>query len=240
MLNNSESILDFTIKSYESDLQGNMSLPAFFLFLQECAWENAKQNNFGYEFVEKEGALWVLSKVKLKIDQYPKWKERINIRTWPRKPEGLFAMRDYQLMSEGQVIGSVSSYWLVLDKKTKRPRRISDFDFAHYDFIPERALEESLTKIKVEKDVIEIDRRKVYASDIDVNGHVNNATYVKWIMDAHSLNRTKQIQSFEIHFLSELYLNDSFVISHIVKRDGHQYILLNPLTQKTICHAELS
>jgi len=239
MLENTESTLDFVIKSYESDSQGNMSLSAFFLFLQECAWENAKQNNFGYEFVEREEALWVLSKVKIRMSQFPKWKDKIQIRTWPRGPEGLFALRDYQLIFEGEIIGTVTSYWLILDKKSKRPRRISDFDFANDDFSQERALNDSLTKLKIENDAIEMDTRKVYSSDIDVNGHVNNATYVKWIMDAHSLNKTNVIQSFEIHFLGELHLNDSFVISHVLKDDGHQYVIKNPRTQKNICHADM-
>ena len=76
---NQESTYDFVIKSYESDFKGNISLPAFFLLLQECEWENAKKNGFGYEFVEEESALWVLSKVKLKIISLPKWKDKIEI-----------------------------------------------------------------------------------------------------------------------------------------------------------------
>lgn len=240
ILKNTEGIYDFTIKSYESDFQGNMTLSAFFLYLQECAWENAKQNNFGYEFVEEQNALWVLTKVKLKMKQYPKWKEAIKIRTWPRSPEGLFALRDYQLIKDEKMIGLVTSYWLILDKLTKRPRRIMDFDFAHEDFLYETALGESLGKIKVGKDPKEVDQRKVYPSDLDVNGHVNNASYVKWIIDAHSSIQSKEIKSFEINFLSELYINDSFLISCIVSENGYQYVIKNLITDKPICYAELT
>lgn len=240
ILKNTEGIYDFTIKSYESDFLGNMTLPAFFLYLQECAWENAKQNDFGYEFVEEQGALWVLTKVKLKMKQYPKWKEAIKVRTWPRSPEGLFALRDYQLIKDEKIIGLVTSYWLILDKLSKRPRRIMDFDFAHQDFLCETALGESLGKIKIGIDPKEVDQRKVYPSDLDVNGHVNNASYVKWIIDAHSSIQNKEIKSFEINFLNELYINDSFLISCFVGENGYQYVIKNLLTGKPICYAELT
>lgn len=240
MLNNQESAYKFAVKSYESDFMGNMSLSAFFLFLQECAWENAKKNGFGYEFVEEESALWVLTKVKLKMTAYPRWKDAIEIRTWPRSPDGLFAVRDYQLIKDDEVIGMVSSYWLILDKETKRPRRITDFDFAHRGFADKSALGEKLGKIKILEDPIEIDERKVYSSDLDVNGHVNNATYVKWIMDAHSDLNIKKITSFEINFLSELHLKDRFTISYIEQGNKCQYLLKNTLNNKPICYAELN
>lgn len=236
MLNNQESTYDFVIKSYESDFQGKMSLSAFFLFLQECAWENAKKNGFGYEFVEKEGALWVLSKVKIKMQEFPKWKEHIKIRTWPRGPEGLFALRDYQLLLEGVVIGAVSSYWLILDKKTKRPRRITDFDFSKNDFLKESALEEPLAKIKGSHDLQLIDGRKVYASDLDVNGHVNNATYVRWIYDAFSNESARNLVEFEIHFLGELMLDDEFNI-YFEEQHGQAYYKIVNLENKDICKA---
>lgn len=50
---------NFIVKSYDSDQEGKLNLPALFHFLQECAWNNALANGFGFEYLENENAFWV-------------------------------------------------------------------------------------------------------------------------------------------------------------------------------------
>lgn len=240
MQQNKPGIYHFKIKSYESDFKGKMTLHAFFLFLQECAWQNALENGFGYEFVEKEKALWVLSRVKVDLDEIPNWKDTIQIKTWPRQAEGLLALRDYLLFSDEKIIARVSSSWLVLDKKTKRPRRIADFEFSKADFLSEKAIEKPIDKIIMNKDMVGIEERKVYSSDLDVNGHVNNATYVKWITDAHFSISKEQLKTFTINYISELYLEEKFTISYSRTDNIFTYLLKNSETGKEVCSAKLS
>lgn len=239
MQQNKAGTYPIKIKSYESDFKGKMSINAFFLFLQECAWQNALENGFGYEFVEKENALWVLTRVLVQLDQIPNWKDNIEIKTWPRVAEGLFAMRDYQLIKEKQCIGQVSSSWLVLDKDTKRPRRISDFEFSKADFISEKTIDKPLEKIECSSEMLIKDNRKVYSSDIDVNGHVNNATYVKWIMDAHSVEEKDGLREFEINFIGELMLNDEFEVLCGQSWDDEYIYQIKSSENKDICRARI-
>ncbi len=53
MLKHPSGNYNFSIKSYHSDQNGKLTLPALFHFLQECAWDNARLNDFGYEFLKK-------------------------------------------------------------------------------------------------------------------------------------------------------------------------------------------
>mgnify|MGYP005838517873 CR=1 FL=1 len=212
MLKSKEKSYDFEVQSYHSDINSNISLHQLFLFLQECAWAHAQENNFGYSFVERENALWVLSRVLIRISKFPQWEDAIQIKTWPKDPLGLFAYRDFEVRIGEEVVARVVSSWLVLDKNTRRPRRLSDFEFMNAEFLTQDAIKYTLEKIIISQKMECIAERKVQWSDIDVNAHVNNATYVRWVMDAISQKRQDLPKDFEINYLRELSIHQDFQV----------------------------
>ncbi len=238
MLKNPISTYDFKIKSYEADQYGKMSFCSFFHYLQESAHLNAQSNGFGYDFVEKEKAYWVLTRVLVEIDNWPKWNDEIQIRTWPRGAESLFAVRDFELLKNNKVIGRVSSYWMILDRDTHRPKRLDNYQFIHSDFIVEKAIDRKLEKIKITSDLRKFSSRKVYASDIDVNGHVNNATYVRWVLDAYFSKYENHFNEFEINFLSELRQDDEFEV-HESDMEKECFYLLKNTKGRDVCLARI-
>ena len=239
MLNHPFSIFPFKIKSYQSDQEGKLSLNSLFHLLQECAWDNARLNNFGYEYLESKNAFWVLSRVFVEMIEYPEWKDEIEIKTWPKGTDGFFAIRDFQITKNGKVIGNATSYWLILDKDSKRPKRLDNFNFIHENFLNESAISTKLEKISINSETTELERRKVYASDLDVNKHVNNATYVRWILDSYFSKSLKPIAEFEINFLSELLLNDEFIVCNTTDKSCDDFILKNT-QDKEICKARFN
>jgi len=227
MLKSPTSTYNFSIKSYEADQLGRMSLHNFFHYLQECAYLNALSNGFGYEFLEKENAYWVLTRVLVQIDEFPNWNDKIQIKTWPRGAEGLFAVRDFELLKNNKVIGRISSYWMILDKDTRRPKRLDDYEFLRSDFVVEQAIAQKLEKIRVKGELEILDHRKVYPSDMDVNGHVNNATYVRWILDSAYSKTKGTVKEFEINFIRELMLNDEFDVCKTKETSQSKYVIKN-------------
>lgn len=230
---------NFLIKSYDSDQKGKLTLPALFHFLQECAWDNARLNGFGFEFLKSKNAFWVLSRILVKIDEYPEWKDEIEIKTWPKGADGLFAFRDFEIYSKGRTIGRVTSSWLILDKETKRPQKPANYNFIHKNFINDQAIERKLDKIILNGETKELEQRKVYYSDLDVNKHVNNATYVRWILDSlYSIENKSEITEFEINFLLELSLNDQFTI-HTINDENENYFVLRDIQEREVCIAKI-
>lgn len=228
----------FPVKSYDSDQNGRLTLPSLFHFLQECAWDNARANDFGYEFLEKNNAYWVLSRVLVQMDEYPQWRDEIEIKTWPKGVDGFFAIRDFQIYLNGKTIGNATSYWLIVDKERKRPRRPDDFNFVHENFLQESAIERNPEKVIFGSELMKKDHRKVFYSDMDVNRHVNNATYVRWILDRYFSENKRPVAEFEINFLSELMLNDEFWVFENQQNDEYFYSLQNSQS-KDVCKARL-
>jgi len=103
--------------------------------------------------------------------------------------------------------------------------------------LQESAIEQKPEKIKVDIDLMENEQRKVFYSDIDVNRHVNNATYVRWILDSWFSDNNEAIAEFEINFLSELKLNDEFAVFAGKQKDDYFYSLKDSQSGSDICKA---
>ncbi len=230
----------FDIKSYNAGKDGNLTLPSLFLFLQECAWDNARLNDFGYEFLKSKNAFWVLSRILVQMDKYPVWKDEIKIKTWPKGTDGIFALRDFEIIEKENVIGRVTTSWLILDIDTKRPQKLDGFNFFHENFIKEEAIAERLGKINFTGGLEKLDVRKVYYSDLDINKHVNNASYVKWVVDTHFAEKNfQQINEFEINFISELALNDEFTLYQGQNTEGKKFYVIKNEKGQDVCKVSI-
>lgn len=149
-----------------------------------------------------------------------------------------FALRDFEVCSKERIIGRVTSSWLILDRDTN-PRKPESFNFIHENFISDYAIERKLDKINFNGETEELEQRKVYYSDLDVNKHVNNATYVRWILDSFFSNESKnEITEFEINFLLELSLNDKFTI-HTINDENETYFILKNTNGREVCKAKI-
>lgn len=136
------------------------------------------------------------------------------------------------------MIGNATSYWLILDKTNGRPKRLENFNFLHDNFLKESAINQKLGKLVFKGSSIIQDQRKVYSSDLDINKHVNNATYVRWILDSYFSENNELIKEFEINFLNELRLNEEFAVDSSSNLDEKFYSLKNT-NSKEICRARL-
>ena len=116
-------------KSYFINRFGKLSTPFLFYQMQEIAWEHAKILGFGYEKLMQDQQFWVLSRLLVKIGRRPGWTEEFTLETWSRGTDGFYGYRDFNFIDkEGNTIIQATSSWLVLDLKSKRIVRLTDFD----------------------------------------------------------------------------------------------------------------
>jgi medium-chain acyl-[acyl-carrier-protein] hydrolase len=220
---NSEGILEkewiwtdeYLISSYEVDAKGKASLPTLSKFMQETAYNHADHLEFGYHQLKEKNLFWVLSRLLIKINKYPKWGDKIQIRTWPSGMERLFAFRDFRILDkQGNPIGAASTAWLMLDAHKRRPQRPDELK-ARIKLLPnERALEDKPAKVPGLSSPVEGAFFPVRYSDLDLYNHVNNAKYIEWILDSfpEEMHREFAVTEFEINFLSEAKIGDEAAI----------------------------
>jgi len=175
----------FKVCTWDVDQADRLTMAAAYNYFQEAAGHHAADLGVGTEYMKANGIVWILSRMSAVLESRPAWGARLRVRTWPRGTDRLFARRDYELLDEaGAVVARGRSGWLIVDAATFRPRRPEALATGlptndGLDSLPDGAQAITATD-GLEK---AMDRAVGY-SDLDYNGHMNNARYVQWIQDA--------------------------------------------------------
>lgn len=200
----------YAISSFQVDPRGKARLTALANFLQETAYKHADSLHLGYRHLAENNSAWILSRMRIRVLEYPDWDEELTVETWPRGIEKLFAMRDFRIRNTaGQVITEASTAWLMVDAKTHRPMRIPP-DFIPIQIRSDSVFKQSQGKIQVPADLQVYETRTVKYADLDIVGHVNNVKYIEWCTDAAEPDLVMQrgISGISINFISEARLGE--------------------------------
>jgi len=235
---------EFTISLFDSDWHGNAKLTSICNYLQEIAGNHVDQIGQGIHDLNQNNYAWVLSRMKIKIIRPARWKETIRIETFPTGLKSLYGARDFRIFdADDQIIALASSYWLVVDLKTHRPLRphtvVKNMPIGNYTEVFEEELDK-LPPLSQEAEFIE--EIKIHYSDIDINRHVNNVKYLKWLIDAfpHETLTDKPISELEINFLHELKLGEQILIFQELDGDNHMNCKIkSSTTGKENCRARI-
>lgn len=206
---------EFRIRFWDVDKTNQLTLSGTFDFFQEAAIAHADNLGVGKKDLDAKQQAWILSRMSVLIERRPCKNEIITVRTWPRGPEKLFVLRDFDFLDEKNItIARGRSAWLVLDMEKHRPLRPQPV----VEHMPLNegmdALPEGVQGIDAETGLVKIYDRQAAYSDIDYNGHVNNARYIQWIQDAIEpdvLYDARQMK-LDINYLSEVKPGESISI----------------------------
>jgi medium-chain acyl-[acyl-carrier-protein] hydrolase len=206
----------FSVQSFDADFHGLGTLEALCRYFQEAAWNHAEALGLGFHALQSQNCLWVLSRLLVEISDYPRWGERVTLRTWPRPPGPLLALRDFEILSDkGTRLAAGSSAWLVLRSSNRRPQRLDRLQPALPQTRDERALTRDPEKVAEGQTVGREETFPVRYSDLDVNNHVNSARYIGWILDSYPIafHRGHTPASLEINYVEETSEGDSVTIA---------------------------
>lgn len=155
-------------------------------YLEDTAIAHSEAVGFGVGRLKAEGLAWILNRWHLQIDCYPRHGDIVTIETWPSKFERFYATREFLIKnSQQEIIGRASSLWILYNTVTKRPLRVRPEFQEAYGLNSARAVEDAFAAFNREgAGDEEVKVFSVRRSDIDTNGHVNNANYLQWILEA--------------------------------------------------------
>lgn len=208
----------FRIRHSEADRHGRLKLRTLADYMQEAAARHADILGVGVNYLRMNNRLWVLSRFKIKITEYPQIGDTVTIRTFPTTFDRLFAHRQFEVKNDrGEIMSTATSYWLLLDAATLRP--ISPMTVAD-KFPDNRHLPEffhDLAKI-VRREVKHCKQYQVSFSAVDVNDHLNNAEYFGKIQDF--LSGKGEIRELQVNFIAEAKENAEISIGGELNNDS--------------------
>lgn len=199
----------YEVRARDCGADGLMKDEAIFEVLQEEAAAHADSLGVGFANLLPEGRTWLLARMRLELDRRPRYREKFTVSTWPSGLAGLIALRDFRIRdADGGTAARATSSWLLVDFETRRPLR-PELVKDHLPAGPERALDADAAKIP-DFDGAPLGRPfRVLASDLDVNGHVNNTVYARMLEDSLAeAPGARKPSGIEINYLNEAFLGD--------------------------------
>ena len=237
---------DYTIRSYEVDAAGYLSVPSIFNLLQDSASGHALDLGVSVPQLLAENYTWVLSRMLLRISHYPAWRDAIQVHTWPSGIQGAFALRDFNIRGQSsQPLGCSTSAWIVMDTGKRRPVRPTVFADRLQSAQEASILDYALKKLPVQNGDYVEKRFNVRYSDLDINQHVNNVSYIEWLLESIPIfgDKTRHLSELEINFLGEAFQGDQVLsrcfaahqdrktFSHSIVRESDQHELIRARTR---------
>ncbi|MFC2186897.1 acyl-[acyl-carrier-protein] thioesterase [Fulvivirgaceae bacterium LMO-SS25] len=207
----------FTIRASEIDQYKRLRLDAFAALMQEVAWEHASLLKVGKQFFD-ENRFWVLSRLQIHVNRLPIWGEEVVLRTWPKGIDKFFALRDFEMKTrEGEELVSATSAWLIMNETSRRPIRPDEIIGRLNQVANLEAIAGTAPKIEsTNPSSLRIYTRTARVSDLDMNGHVNNVTYLRWALDSlygSDFSEAQPFMEISINYLSETFLHEVIDLS---------------------------
>ncbi|PKL23166.1 MAG: acyl-ACP thioesterase [Spirochaetae bacterium HGW-Spirochaetae-3] len=199
----------FKVCTWDVDQADRLTMAAAFNYFQEAAGHHAADLGVGSEYMRANGIVWILSRMSAALESRPVSGARLRVRTWPRGTDRLFARRDYQILDEADaVVARGRSGWLIVDAENFRPRRPEALAAGLPTNDGLDSLPDGAGAIAASEGLEKAMDRVVGYSDLDCNGHMNNARYVQWIQDALDPAELAEASAMrlDINYLAEMRL----------------------------------
>ena len=219
------------IPCYDTDVSQLLKPASFMDLAQEAANLHANILGFGYDNLMETRTAWVLSRMHIRFVRHPRWREEVDLATWHKGPERLFYLRDFLMTdASGNALVEATTSWLVLNIDTRRIVR--DAGICEDGICRDSAIAEPCGKVQMPEGCRkeQVCVHKVSYSDVDVNGHTNNAMYLVWAMDAigYDTASSRPVKEVKINFNHETRPGDEVsIFKSCADTDGGQ-----------VCHIE--
>ncbi|MGD0565913.1 MAG: acyl-ACP thioesterase domain-containing protein [Candidatus Goldiibacteriota bacterium] len=201
----------YEIKVYESDALGRSSFPALCDYIQDMAWRHYTNVEKALGNLLPSGQVWLMTRLEVEVINLPKWQDIIEVETWSRGIEKFYAFRDFVITgNDGKEAAKGTTTWVVLDTVNNKIARLTELASKW----PSRAFVSSLGRDaeKIEQLTAPAygPEYNVQYSDMDVNRHVNNVKYVKWMFDAAGMEYLEKhtVKKGIINFIDETRAGD--------------------------------
>lgn len=219
----------YQVMAHEIDPQKRITAHALLQLMQEASLQNAIMLKVSLWDLEEKQLSWVLLRKHIDVQRWPELGRSIRIMTYPAGFNKIFAYRDFIAYDEeDNLVASASSTWTLMDMKTRRAVRIPTFMEELVPTAPEDVLPRSSSKLSKPAEWTNGYETSIRFFDLDWNGHVNNLTLVKYLLEATSTDlwHTHCISNLSFQIKAEVLLGDHIEVQYQVENDQTFYRMM--------------
>ena len=163
---------------------------------------------------DREGLGFVVTRLSLELLSPLCAQDEITVRTWVPESVGLFFNRCYELYKGDILAARAITVSALLDLNTRKFLRVSDYDFG---FETEASLTLSSDtplrlRLPAALPLTSVGTRKIVASDLDYNLHMNNTHYPDMLADFLPDRIGRRVENIAVSYLSEARYGDLLTV----------------------------
>lgn len=215
-------ITSFTVNSHDTDKNGNLYPSVALRYLHEAAnlqFEYSHPTLDELRYVEKKAFL--LSRATMELARPIHKFETVVAETWSGGGKAASFYRCGELKVNGEVVGKLVSLWALLDLENGKLCRVKDTDLG-IETLEEFPLAiPAHLRFSKELAFVEVGKRRVYNSDIDLNGHMNNTNYPDMFCDFIPNIENLIVSAFTVGYIHEAKLGEELTVYHAKEGNTH-------------------
>ena len=221
--------------SRDCDLGGLWKPSAILTAMQETAGMHSHILGCGRETLVQKGVVWVLTRCEVQMEKEARMGSRLSIETFPMPLRRWFFPRYFVFRDEeGAQVGAAGTLWVLFDLEKRcmvAPGDVAGAIPDNSDLTPPLGVPGPVPRLTT-GGTLESARTPVY-SELDVNGHVNNARYADWLCDALGLEvmREYRVKTMRLSYAAEIRPGQAMELR--LTRDGLAYHLTGAHEGKT-------
>lgn len=187
-----------------TDRFDRIKLSQLLFYAQDAAIGHCAGLGMDWNTMAERGMFWAVTRTKMQIERLPEQGETITVETWPMPATRVAYPRATEMRDEdGNLLVRTISLWVLMDlnKRTMILPGKSGVDVGGLTRGGELSLPGGLTPGTAENTAL----RTVCFTDVDVNGHLNNARYMDWVDDLtdSGFHRSHRPRELTVCYLSE-------------------------------------
>ena len=195
------------LRASECDLSSQWKPSAILENMQEMAGKHAELLGVGRNALMQQGMVWVLTRVEVEMDRYPRHTDTVATETFPMPVRRWFFPRYFIFRDEqGQEIGRAGSLWVLLDvttRKMARPDTVARLMPDNSDLLAPLGLPATVSEVS---GTLQTGTLSPLYTDLDMNGHVNNVKYMDWCCNALGIDTMRDccLARFDVNYDVEI------------------------------------
>lgn len=223
----------FFLSAGETNAEQEMALPLLTSKIIDIATAHANSLGIGNPAMESLGCGWVLSRIAIDMERFPRVNETYSISTWIESWNRHFSVRNFMVAdASGTPLGYATSVWMVLNTVSRENAGLSHLSLApdmisgtrcpiarmgkHPTIVPADAEGETPSGA-IRATAPALDYTFQY-SDLDFYRHVNTVRYVSMLLNQYSLEEmdATRVKRLEMSFMRESRYGESV---RLLRRD---------------------
>ncbi len=189
--------------------EGYADIAQIMTWFQNAATDHSASVGYSAEVLKEMGAAWIVLHWDITVHAFARYRQKLTVETYASGFSNAYGHRMFALKDmDGNVLAEGESVWLLYDLTQNKFRKVTEEMSARYGCNTKMPAE-ILRKWKLsEPETPEITAPwTVRRSDTDTNGHTNNVSYVRALMD--EVPNGGALKQVRVTYKKALFLNET-------------------------------